>query len=236
MRQDHPSQWRDADRAENSVLAAALVGARSLPILDFNEADMVRKLGSIKTRLRTAFAAACAERLAPAYDKFFKVSGRGDARKLGQLRERLWGNIEGRILNAPISEEEVDACMDLIPSQDDAPWVPEQAYAEDAAAALAYALRCWRTDDPQEAAWAARRAFEAVDQFVIRRERINLNDPNQAGRVASHQIVQAELARQKRDLDELTQVSAEGMLDLIIRIRDRAQREAPHVFSGANRG
>lgn len=51
----------------------------------------------------------------------------------------------------------------MIPDEDDEGWTADRAYAGNAAAAAAYALRSWLTNDPQEAAWAARQLFDAAD-------------------------------------------------------------------------
>lgn len=36
-------------------------------------------------------------------------------------------------------------------------------YAQNAAAAVACAVRTWMTDEPQEAVWGARQVYEAAD-------------------------------------------------------------------------
>jgi len=48
---------------------------------------------------------------------------------------------------------ELDRCMGLIPGEDDEPWVDGQAYADDAASAIAYTLRTLDTREPKEAVW-----------------------------------------------------------------------------------
>jgi hypothetical protein len=78
--------------------------------------------------------------------------------------------------------------------------------------------------DSQASAWAARRAYEALDHHVTHR----LGIDNEA-RAAGHPAVQAELIRQRRDLDEL-HAANEDPADAILRLRDRARQEASGVF------
>lgn len=65
-------------------------------------------------------------------------------------------------------QENLEQVMKLLPREDDNSWIPEQARAEDAAAAVAYALRCRENGQSTDSAWAARRAYEAVDHFCHR--------------------------------------------------------------------
>jgi uncharacterized protein YjaG (DUF416 family) len=171
--------------------------------------------------LRGAFAAACAERLLPAYHKFLARSNRGDPCILEQILTRLWKDLSGEPMSEAETEAQIDACVELIPREDDGPWVAEQAAAEDAVAALAYALRCRRSGLAKEAAWAAGRAYEALDDYVINHEDVDTNIAGAEARVLAHPLVQAELARQQRDLDELLA----GTIT-IDRLRERSRAEA----------
>lgn len=196
-------------------------------ISSYNEELLVADLDRLAVPLRVVFAAACAERLKPAYEEFSKQTGRGDPAKLAAILNRLWEDLEGNEMSSPQLQQSIDTCMALIPQEDDGPWVSTQAAAEDAAAALAYALRCRQSGEAQEAAWAACRAYEAVDHFVINREDIDVNEAGSERAVLSHPIVQAELSRQRRDLNELRTGST---ADVVERIRSRARSEAAQVF------
>jgi hypothetical protein len=71
-----------------------------------------------------------------------------------------------------------------------------------------------------------------LDHFVINHEGIDTNQPGSEERVLSHPLVQAELSRQRRDLEELLGASEEDTLDLVVRIRDRAKTESKLIFTG----
>jgi uncharacterized protein YjaG (DUF416 family) len=200
-------------------------------LLRFDEAQLVKMLDRLPRELRVVFAAACAERLLPAYAAFSERAGRGDPTALRHSLTLLWDDLGGSRLSDEEVQTNLDACMELIPQEDDGPWVPEQASGEDAGAAVAYALRCRQNGESQEAAWAARRAYEALDHFVINRENIDVNKPGAEARALGHAVVQAELARQRRDVDELLG-DAKAVQQAAARLRDRAQKESA-VFFGA---
>ncbi len=192
-----------------------------MTILRFDEGALLDAIERLPPPARAAFAAACAERLLPAYVRFARRTEKGNPVALTDILAGLWADLTG----SPMSDTEVDAsvemCMQLIPQEDDGPWVPEQAAAEDAASALAYALRCRRTGSSREAAWAARCAYEAIDHYVVNHEKVDTNIPGAEARVLAHPIIQSELARQQRDLSELhgSTISANGL-------RERSKAEA----------
>jgi uncharacterized protein YjaG (DUF416 family) len=187
----------------------------------FNERELAESIEGLPEPARAAFAAACAERLLPAYHKFSARSNRGDPRILEQILTRLWTDLSGEPMSEAETEAQIDACMGLIPQEDDGPWVAEQAAAEDAVAAIAYALRCRRSGLAKEAAWAARRAYEALDDYVINHENVDTNIAGAEAQVLAHPLVQAELARQQQDLDDLL-----GGTINIDRLRERSKAEA----------
>jgi uncharacterized protein YjaG (DUF416 family) len=169
----------------------------------FDESELARKIEQLAKQQRVAFAAACAQRLFPSYNRFAQKTGRGNSATLMSLLEALWKDLNQNQMSEAEIDSSISVCMGLIPQEEDQPWVNEQACAEDAASAVVYALRCRRTGETQEAAWAARRAYDCLDHYVISSERIDTNMPGQEERVLSHSLIQAELDRQHRDLDEL---------------------------------
>jgi uncharacterized protein YjaG (DUF416 family) len=193
-------------------------------IARFDEMALAAALDRLPEPHRTVFAAACAERLMPAYDAFATRSGRGDPKALSDILARLWDDLAGNAMTSAQLQSLIDDCMKLIPREDEVPWVPEQPAAEDAGAAVAYALRCRQNGRGQEAAWSARRSYEAQDHCVINREGINVNVQGSESRVAAHPAVQVELARQRRDLDDLSNTG--DPRDAAARLRARAKTES----------
>ena len=137
-------------------------------------------------------------------------------------------HLTGRQMPLEELKRGVDRRMDLVPSEDEG-WDGEvQAYAEDAAAALAYAFRAAVTGDAQEAVWACQCAYNAMDHFAGRNETGSSYD--EAARIR-HPAVQAELSRQVRDIAELGQLDESDYVQTVERLRRRAEQEATSAFS-----
>jgi uncharacterized protein YjaG (DUF416 family) len=200
-------------------------------ILRFNEGSLKAELNCIAVPLRVVFAAAVAERLLPAYVTFSHKTGRGNPDLLTQILERLWRDIDGIKMSPEELQQSIDLSMELIPKEDEKPWIPDQVWAEDAAVAVVYALSCRCSGKSQDAAWAAARAYDALDHFVITQEDI---DPSTAGaeeRILSNPLIQAEFMRQQRDLRGLVAVDRQDQSTLIQKIRQRAKAESVAVFN-----
>jgi len=156
---------------------------------------------------------------------------RGDPPALAEILDRLWRDLAGDQMSSSQIAAALQRCIALIPREDEGPWVAEQAYAEDAAATVAYALRAWSNGDEREAAWAARRAYDALDHFVNNRFGLAPGTPGWEEQVANHPLVQDELRRQERDLGEMGRAgSADQVRTLVAETRVRAQQEAKIFF------
>src|SRR4051812_6354813 len=113
-------------------------------MLTFDKPVLLTQLQTVPAPYRTAFAAACAQRLVPAYLNFVKHTGGQSSARLPSILSRVWEDLQG----ATLTEEELAALRvesaALIPEDEDPdnPWIPEQDTAEDAATAVAYVLRC----------------------------------------------------------------------------------------------
>src|SRR5437867_5776161 len=141
---------------------------------EFDERELVARLEALSPECRVVFAAACAERALPGYDAFLVRTGRRRPATLRSNLTRLWDDLAGnRMMDGEI-QTRIDTCLEMIPKEEEGAWVePESALADDAAAAVAYALSCRQNGSAQEAAWAARRAYEALDYFVAHHEKID---------------------------------------------------------------
>jgi uncharacterized protein DUF416 len=228
--------------------------------LRFDKEQLMRQLERLSPQLRAAFAAACAQRLLPAYAHFTQRTGREDPNELGWMLERLWDDLEGDPMSAEEVQQSIDRCLSLIPEEEDeATDEPPQSLEEVVAAAqarasvaipameteawyaaeaLAYAFRCRQNGEAQESAWAAECANEAVYKFLTDQEdgvqlRVLSYSEVQAKleRVQSYPLYQAELIRQRQDLDELLSVREEDQAaEVVARLEERAKAEASTVF------
>jgi len=195
--------------------------------LHFDEPDLVARLATLPSKLRVAFAALCAERQLPNYVQFSERSGWGNPGVLKEALESIWQDIQGQPLSKAQLETILERCEPLIPTGEE-DTKEETAYAEDAATSIAYAIEARLTDDPQKAAWAARRAYTAVDHFIMSQIDSMIVTREHQRFILSHPLVQAELRRQQADLKDLELASAEKSLwaSVISKLRDRARRDA----------
>ncbi|MCY3001214.1 MAG: DUF416 family protein [Planctomycetota bacterium] len=200
-------------------------------MLKFDEAALTSQLSQLSRKLRVIFAAACAERLAPAYRCFVSADGANHPNELERALQDVWDNPE-RTTSAYDSEEKIDALIELIPQEEnvEAPRSQAASNAESAGTAIVYALRTRLIGGPREAVWAARAAYEALDNFIINTEGISITTAEGESRVLMHPLLQAELRRQRRDLDELCSPT-EPSVAIVERLRARARADAHRFLS-----
>ena len=185
-----------------------------MDILRFDEAKLIAALGQLSARRRSLFAALVATRLSGAFEIYARDAG-APLDGIRAASDHLWRQVESELSsNAVETEGQIEAVLALISDEDSS--AAYGAQAEDAAAALAYALRSVMDPNPQEAAWTARRAYECVDNLVISRESVEIGGPAEE-RIVQDPLIQSELARQREDLETAT-LSA---LDPAILVRHR---------------
>jgi uncharacterized protein YjaG (DUF416 family) len=197
-------------------------------LLRFEEQWLRGELDRLPRTHRAAFAAACAERLFPAYVRFSEEARTGDVETLRGALSRLWQDLAGDALSELEIHGAARRCLALVPPEE--PWLESQPSAEDAAASVVYALQSRVNEGSQEALWSARRAYDALDSLV-RGDRPAVPvtaSPDQ--RALEHELVQAELARQARDLQELLDAQDRDVAPIAARLRERANREARDFF------
>ena len=196
----------------------------------YDESLLRAGLARLPRKHRAAFAAACAERLFPAYVRFAHEARRGDPEALRTALNLLWDDLAGNPVSELTLRASAEKCLALVPREDEEPWVESQPSADDAAAALVYAIQSMVTDGTQEAAWSARRAYDALDRVVMDGEPGIVVTELVAQRVLEHPLVQAELLRQRRDLDDLLGLGDRDVRELAAQLRDRSKEEAGVFF------
>ena len=162
--------------------------------LHFDEATVVSALSQLADTKASAFAAACANRLSNEVRRLGYAFDSSDL-LIGTI-DIIWDALDEHHAIAETPEAEILAAM---PDEDDEPRF-EAAVIEDACAATVYALRSLRSGDPQDAAWAARRAYETVDRHASRFINELEYTESVESQILIHPFVQQELQRQERDL------------------------------------
>ena len=110
-------------------------------MVQFDEPDIVGRLARLSRRGRSTFALGCAKRLDPLLEEL-DPEDRAIARDCRELLERV-------ISGEDSTESQLSQALAHLESL--------ETLDVDAVASVAYALRAWLNDSPQDAAWAARR-------------------------------------------------------------------------------
>lgn len=190
----------------------------------FEEQSLRRELDRLPPSSRVAFAASCAQRLVGICHRFLAEAGRYDrASDCDRALEYVWTHILEPTPGGAATQLLADV-MALVPDQDAPRWTPLTAYGDDALSALAYCLSCLQSGDSQDAAWAARRVYEAVDCFVTGRDMVEPNDSEADTRVLGDTRIQAELERQAHDISELSRMGSSLSEKFLNDLRQRSTR------------
>jgi hypothetical protein len=160
----------------------------------FNEPSLVAALTKLEFNSRIAFAMGAATRQLTTYEYFLGKSIPAGERGPREIATRLWAMLPCGASDTESWSGTLDEVMSMLPQDSDFP------LSDDAISSLAYAIRCLLTRDAQEAAWAARRAYEAADQAAIWALDVQTGLPESEAAINAHTFVQRELARQEQDL------------------------------------
>jgi uncharacterized protein YjaG (DUF416 family) len=165
----------------------------------FVEAQLIADIRRLHTPGIVCFAVALATRQLPNYEWFGSQFDAARAKRPRQIVEQIWHAIESNVIHAYDWNGTLAEVMDLMPEEDEE-WGIAHSLADDALSSLAYTIRCMLSGEPQEAAWAARRAYEAADQAAIKIMNVDFKKPGTEVGLLASPIVQRELSRQHRDL------------------------------------
>lgn len=190
----------------------------------FDEKALAGQLRTVPPLHRVVFASSCATRLSRAYRTFHAKTGLGDPEVIREALKLLWEWTRGERHERARYERQLASVMEVMPEEGDSS-APEFPYAEDAASSVAYALRTLLSEDPREPAWSARVVYEALDQYVIRLRGVDVNARDAERRIIAEPLIQVELDRQQRDVDELQKLAASNSAVPVEAFRSRAEVE-----------
>ncbi|MCP3918611.1 MAG: YjaG family protein [bacterium] len=199
---------------------------RSTPDLPKSDArdwpdQLDARLGTMSVRARAAFAAACAERAMPRYVELCGKSSDGAPAAARASLDRLWNQLADSDHTLDASAE-LAACQDLFSAGEDA---GDRVPAGDAWASLAYAWESIATGEQKAAAYAGGGLIDALYEHVV--ESMGLRPGDRRASVWRHEVIEAEVARQRRDLETL---ESDFDHETIAVLRRRASREASELF------
>lgn len=201
-----------------------------MTLLRFSRDDLSKKLSSLPRRLRTAFAAACAQRLLPGYARFASGNLNANPRQAAKILDELWNDIQSGFSDPSKLKRNVETCETLIPNSD-LNYFDGIEYVESALFSLAYAIDSELKGGAEEAVWAAEEAPNSLFRFVKRLLGCAESRAEMA-RIDSHPLMQAELRRQEADLADLESAAKNPSSEpaMIAGIRRRAQADAEFFF------
>lgn len=203
----------------------------SVSMLTFNKAYLSTSLNQLPAKLRTVFAALCAERQLPASMDFYRRIEGDRWNFIQNLLSDVWSDLEESSQMQQL-EQKIDRLMRIVPQEDDykEQWSQKATNAQNAGMTLVYVLRTMQTGDVQEAIWSAQVAYEALDNWVINSEHIDINVPGAGKIILAHSILQAELQRQRDDLRDLLSIGERDRKRAIFELRERAVRDSLIFF------
>ena len=178
----------------------------------FDEASLVKQLSRLPADSSLAFALCCATRQLAACNKYAEHFVTESLDFVRVINEQLWATVTGNASAKIDWRAMLEQVMEFLPEQQDH-WEPFHVYADHAISSLAYSIRCLLNADAQEAAWSARRAYEAADQAAIRDLDARVGLSGTEARILAHPIVQRELQRQERDLQLLESAMSKQVLN-----------------------
>jgi len=176
----------------------------------YDESRLVVELASLPLAAQSGFAQACAWRALAHTSGTLSISAsQMCASALDLAAGSLAAGPEDMAISRLLADFDVHAELD-----------------EDGMAATAYVLRHLHTFDPQEAAYAARRSYEARDRTAQQLLRIEEFTKETEAKLLSHPHVQTELGEQARDLGELI-AQAVSPMEVVTRAKSGDQSGPP---------
>jgi hypothetical protein len=154
----------------------------------FDEPSLLKTLNALPVSAQSAFAQACAIRT-----QHLAASPLGA--EAASVCQRALDHAHAYVVAGELDSASIEqalAVMNASPELDD-----------DRVAACAYVVRHLLSGECQEAAWAARRAYEACDQLAQSEIEFDVYSKAIELQLLGHEAVQAELRRQDLDLSEL---------------------------------
>jgi Protein of unknown function (DUF416) len=199
------------------------------PLIKYEEGRLRERLDELSGPRRTMFAAACAERLLP----LLAAHDRTAAAWFRDTLDSVWRASSEPPGDAGLLQTLAAEALERIPDEDAARPI-SFAVAENAATATVYAVRTALSGDPQDAVWAARQAYDALDVVVVESRDIDINAVDAELEVLADELVQDELLRQQRDLETLGSESASDV-KIAAALRARAREEGEYLRADVTR-
>jgi hypothetical protein len=196
-----------------------------MALLQFSEEELREILVHLPQVRITAFAAACASRLAREVSHLERGTEADQA--LTDAGVALWRKIDS---GHSFDSESVEARLMGVMPDELADGEFTAAVVEDATASMVYAMRSCRSDNVQNAAWAARRVYETADRYASGFLNEFEYGESAEAQILQNPVVQLELSRQARDLTLLQSDRTE--VDIFADLQGKRERVLGQVKFG----
>lgn len=204
-------------------------------LLRFDRDAYVARLSGLPPVLRAVFAAACAERVLTGVTAILERTRPRALETLRTVVDRIWQVLEGDALKSEEFEDYLRRCEALVPDLDLEAPTPGLAQQDDAALTACYAIRALLGGDSEDATRAAEKSYDLLDSYVTNSLGVSWDRPEDEDEVLGHPVIQAELRRQQRDLDELLAPGADrhDVRAVARTMRERVRDEGPDLYERA---
>lgn len=189
----------------------------------FSEKRTLEALCKLEPHQQIAFGASCCERMLPNYETFAREVGWRDARPLRNALDVAWDACASQYLPEAVLRELLSRCDDCAPDSADFTSLYTSS-AQDAVFAICSLLDFLLEGDVNRIVSIPRFSTDSVDLIVQEREAMDPRDPLRESRILGHPLMQQELARQQRDLEDASRIRR-GDRAALLALRARAQGE-----------
>ena len=175
----------------------------------FDEEALLTRVKTLGPQQRLAYLLSVGERLKGNYVAFKKATKWGDVGALEAALGLGWTALAG----TPATERALDAgvsrCESAQPDADDHD-SNLVAAALDAASCCGLVLELLRENDPETVVDGASLARDTIDQYVQAKDDLDPSDAEFEERILGHALMQAELKRQREDVEALSALNLDA--------------------------
>ncbi|RVU34863.1 DUF416 family protein [Hwanghaeella grinnelliae] len=185
---------------------------------EFDENALFKLLKGLIYWKQLAFLLAACQRLIPSFQAFSKENGVAGEETLQEILAQAWAALENRETNIDFSYN-AELAESVAPSSEkyDSIFVSS---AMDAAIAVSLLMRAFERNQTETIVEAVTLARDSVDMYVQELESISPTDPELEEKILSHELMQNELCRQRKDLSFLYALS-DDILEAMPEVHER---------------
>lgn len=198
----------------------------------FDEKSLLTRLEPLSDRQRLLFGTACAERLFGNYVRFAREVEWGNDVALRRALDAAWKTCSGSAPDGPTLARLLVECEAAAPESEEFDSL-FTASAQDAVFATCSLLDFIGAQSIEKIVASARYPTDSIDLYVQELEGMSAHDPTREDKILRHPLMQQELWRQRRDLDEARKVLPDDAQQ-IEGFKRRAQSEGAFEVAAYN--